>query len=219
MIHQDESTRLSTLALYQILDTSAEKAFDDLTRLAASICGTPTSLITFIDEDRNWIKASTGSDIKETPRDLAFCDHTIRQEGIMIVEDASLDPRFANNPLVLKDPSIRFYAGVPLTVSGGLNIGSLCVVDSKPRELNDQQIASLGILCQAVVTQLELRRAMTEIKAMEKLLPMCAWCRRIKTDETEGNHWQSLHEYLMTTPVTHGICPDCRIKVGAEDEP
>ena len=209
----NEINRLVDLRLYNILDTSAEKAFDDLTRIASAIFETPICLVSLIDEDRQWFKSRQGLDATETPRAHAFCAHAIKSDDIMIVEDASLDERFRSNPLVLESPNIRFYAGAPLKVESGSVLGTLCVIDSKPRTLTIKQHEILGVLRDAVVSQLELRRAKEDLVQIQKIIPMCAWCRKVRVeDERESEtHWQSLHEFVMdVSGVTHGICPDCK---------
>jgi GAF domain-containing protein len=206
-IPKNEAQRLRTLQMHQILDTATEKTLDDLTQLAAAICETPISLISLIDADRQWFKSRVGLAAKQTPRDLAFCAYAINDERLFIVEDATKDERFAKNPLVIGDPSIRFYAGAPLIVEDGVALGTLCVIDRKPRVLSEQQLKALSILRQSVVTQLQLRRAKADIDAFEKLLPMCAWCRSIRVDD---NSWQPLHKYVMeSVPVSHSMCKDC----------
>lgn len=206
----NEQTRLNILKLYAILDTAAEDLFDDLTRLAAMICETPIGLVSLVDEKRQWFKARIGLDATETPRDQAFCAHAIDKSELMIVEDASEDPRFVNNPLVTDEPNIRFYAGAPLIVSEGHALGTLCVIDRKPRQLTELQKQALLVLRQAVVTQIEHRRARQEVQALRALLPMCAWCRAIRIEEDGEQRWQSINQFLSgLAPLTHGICPSC----------
>jgi GAF domain-containing protein len=113
-ITANESDRLVALDRYKILDTLPEQVYDDLTQLAADICGTPIALISLVDKDRQWFKSRVGIDATETPHDISFCGHAVAESAILNVPDASLDPRFADNPLVAQDPNIRFYAGVPL---------------------------------------------------------------------------------------------------------
>jgi len=127
-----ESHRLNSLQLYGILDTAAERAFDDLTKLAAAICGTPIGLVSLVDDKRQWFKSRQGLDVDETPRENAFCSFAIAQSEVMIVKDAQDDARFQGNPLVTGDPNIRFYAGAPLTVANGESLGTLCVIDRVP---------------------------------------------------------------------------------------
>ena len=158
----DEPGRLQSLCQYQILDTEPEAAFDDLTHLAASICQTPIALVSLVDAQRQWFKAKVGTDVTETPRDIAFCSHAILQADLLIVPDTLADARFATNPLVTAAPYIRFYAGVPLIVSGGHAFGTLCVIDFVPRELSLGQLDALQTLGRQVVAQLELRRQLLE---------------------------------------------------------
>lgn len=202
-----ERARLERLKLYHVLDTASERAFDELAELAASICETPISLISLVDEDRQWFKAHVGLDARETPRDVSFCAHAIHSDQVLMVPDATQDPRFAENPLVRSEPNIRLYAGAPLIVDTGQRLGTLCVIDREPRALTDRQIESLQILGRAVVTQLELRRARLDFEALSRALPVCAWCRNVRT--AEGN-WLSPQEYLAdAVGITHGICPAC----------
>lgn len=154
---QNETERLEALHRYEILDTPPEEAFDELTRLAAYTCTTPIAYISLIDADRQWLKAQVGPMPPETPREFAFCSHCILQEGIMLVRDTVADPRFLDNPMVKADPKIRFYAGAPLVNADGLALGSLCVMDYMPRELDPSQIESMRLLSRQVVRQLEIR--------------------------------------------------------------
>lgn len=157
-----ETDRLAALDSYQILDTVAEADFDDLAKLAAQICGMPMALISLIDARRQWFKAAIGLDAAETPREIAFCAHAIQQPGLFTVEDATRDPRFAENPLVTGDPNLRFYTGAPLVSPEGFPLGALCVLDTKPGQLTDEQRYALAILARQVVVQLELRRTLIE---------------------------------------------------------
>ncbi len=154
----NESDRQHALERYNILDTLPEQEYDDLTQLAASICGTPIALISLIDRDRQWFKSRIGIDISETPRDISFCAHVVADEEILYVTDAIQDQRFADNPLVVNEPNIRFYAGVPLKTSDNFTLGTLCVIDRQSRELTAIQIKQLEALGRLVISQLELRR-------------------------------------------------------------
>ena len=157
-IPDNEAERLRTLHEFEILDTEAEKAYDDLTRLATYICRTPIAAITLIDSDRQWFKSRIGIATGETSRDVAFCAHAILDNGIFLVPDALDDPRFSDNPLVTDEPKIRFYAGSPITTSGGYRLGTLCVIDTVPRELSNGQLAALRVLGRQIMMQMELRR-------------------------------------------------------------
>jgi GAF domain-containing protein len=153
-----EAKRLKILWQYDVLDTVPEEVFDDLTELAARICEAPIALISLIDEDRQWFKSKIGITVSETSRDISFCAHAIKQTGLFIIPDATKDLRFANNPLVISDPKIRFYAGAPLITPDGYALGTLCVIDKVPRDLRPEQQQALRVLARHVMTQLEIRR-------------------------------------------------------------
>jgi GAF domain-containing protein len=154
----NEAKRLKVLWEYQVLDTVPEELFDDLTELAAHICEAPIALISLVDEKRQWFKSKVGVTLSETSRNISFCAYAITQPDLFIVPDATLNPRFAANPLVTTDPKIRFYAGAPLITPDGYALGTLCVIDKVPRELRPDQKQALRILARHVVSQLELRR-------------------------------------------------------------
>lgn len=212
----NESKRLEALHQYNLLDSDPETAFDDFVHLAAFICSTPIALITLVDSDRQWFKAKVGIDACQTPREDAFCSDTILATDVMIVEDASRDTRYATNPLVTSDPHIRFYAGAPLIDSNGFELGSLCVIDSKPRTLPKDQQRALEALARQVVAQCEFRRvssdlaaALADIKALRSLIPICSHCKSVRNDQ---GYWKSIEEYLSSnaaTNISHGICPKC----------
>lgn len=164
-VPNNEKQRLKVLWQYDVLDTVPEEVFDDLTELAARICGAPIALISLVDENRQWFKARIGVRQTETARDISFCAHAILQEDLFIIPDATLDARFAKSPLVTSDPKIRFYAGAPLVTPDGYALGTLCVIDRKPRQLNADQCQALRVLARHVVTQLELRRHARELAA------------------------------------------------------
>jgi diguanylate cyclase (GGDEF)-like protein len=165
-----ETLRLSKLKSYNILDTLPEPAYDDITALAAHICQTPTALISLIDGDRQWFKAKVGLEASETPRHMAFCDRTIQQSEILVVEDARQDPRFNRNPLVTGEPYIRFYAGAPLITPDGHYLGSLCVIDYQPRQLTAEQLQGLQVLSRQVVAQMELSLQATQLQVSNENL-------------------------------------------------
>jgi GAF domain-containing protein len=159
---QNEARRLKVLWQYEVLDTVPEEIFDQLTELAACICEAPIALISLVDEDRQWFKSRVGTDLQETSRKISFCAHAIKQHGLFIVPDARKDRRFADNPLVVSEPHIRFYAGAPLVTVDGYALGTLCVLDTVPRELRSEQKQALMILARHIVSQLELRRSSLE---------------------------------------------------------
>ncbi|MFT4978983.1 MAG: PAS domain S-box-containing protein, partial [Myxococcota bacterium] len=156
----DEAARLLALAGYEILDTPAEQSFDDLAALGAHIAQSPISLISLIDADRQWFKSRVGVVLAETRRDISFCSHVVVSREPLIVPDVQRDPRFANNPLVVAEPGIRFYAGFPLVTPDDHVIGTLCVLDVKPRTLSVEQGRHLLALSRQVMHQLELRRTL-----------------------------------------------------------
>lgn len=160
-----ESARLAALDQYAILDSQEEPAFDDLTKIASAICGTPISLITFVDAERQWFKSRQGLSITETSRDVAFCSHAIEQHGIFVVADAQADERFRDNPLVVGEPHIRFYAGVPIRTPAGHALGTLCVIDRVTRTLTAGQLDALVALAHQAEALLELRRSLGEARA------------------------------------------------------
>src|ERR1051326_3618174 len=169
-IPESEPERVRALRNYEVLDTTPEQAFDDLTQLAAQICQAPIAMISLVDEHRQWFKSRIGVDASETSRDIAFCAHGILQSDVFVVPDALADKRFATNPLVTTDPKIRFYAGAPLVTPGGHRIGMLCVNDRVPRELSASQLDALRSLSRQAVTQLELRRHIADLQRAEESL-------------------------------------------------
>jgi GAF domain-containing protein len=232
----NEKQRLETLRGYEILDTEPEAAFDDLTLLASYVCQTQVALISLIDADRQWFKSKVGVSVSETSRDIAFCASAILQPDVFIVPDATQDERFAENPLVVSEPKIRFYAGATL-MTDGQALGTLCVVDRVPRELSPEQLEALRALSRQVVAQLELRRnlkrlqqsleardraeaekertlrelkaALANIRTLEGLLPICLSCKKI---QDQKGTWQPFEYYVRAhseAKVAHKICPDC----------
>ncbi|HST09964.1 MAG TPA: GAF domain-containing protein [Terriglobales bacterium] len=238
----NEKQRLETLRGYEILDTEPEAGFDDLTLLASYLCETPVALISLVDADRQWFKSKVGVSVKETSRDIAFCASAILQPDVFIVPDASQDERFAENPLVVADPKIRFYAGATL-MTHGQALGTLCVLDRVPRELRPEQLEALRALSRQVLAQLELRRnlrrlehslrmrdraeaekerilrdlqaALANIRTLEGLLPICLSCKKIQDQKGD---WQPFEYYVRThseAKVTHKICPACSKAISA----
>lgn len=167
-IPKDELARLADLLSYDILDTPPEEELNEIVQLAADICNMPISTISLIDENRQWFKAKKGLEKSETAREFAFCAHAIHGEDIMMVPNALEDERFADNPLVAGEPNIRFYAGVPLKSDNGHNLGTLCVIGTKPDRLSDSQKRALEILARQVVTHFELRKKNRSLQAALK---------------------------------------------------
>jgi GAF domain-containing protein len=159
-----ETARVAALQRYAILDTEPEQAFDDLALLASYICKTPIALISLVDENRQWFKSRVGLSVLETPREIAFCSTAIQQSEVLVVPDTLEDARFRDNPLVVSEPKIRFYAGAPLVTEEGHALGTLCVIDRTPRELSPDQKEALQALSRLVLAQLEFRRNLALLK-------------------------------------------------------
>jgi GAF domain-containing protein len=159
-IPDNEDLRFEALDAYKILDTLPEEEYDALTKIAAQICGTPIALVTLVDHNRQWFKSHHGLDVTETPRDFAFCAHAINTPNeLLIIPDATKDERFHDNPLTTNDPNVVFYAGTPLNTKDGYSLGTLCVIDNKPREgLTESQQELLRALANQVISQFELRK-------------------------------------------------------------
>jgi two-component sensor histidine kinase len=157
-LHPAEDHRLSALRSYGILDTPYEAEFDDIVKVVSAVCNAPISVINLIDDGRQWFKAEVGLGVRETPIDSSLCAHAILQPDLFIVSDTTLDPRFCDNPLVTGDPRLRFYAGALLETPDGLPLGTVCVLDYKPRTLDETQKALLRVMASQVMKMLELRK-------------------------------------------------------------
>ena len=167
----NEVARLETLRQSGLLDTLPEQAYDDITLLASHICETPMAVVSLVDEDRQWFKSKIGLEAGETSREVSFCSHAILEpEELLVVPDAQLDARFSENPLVLSAPNIRFYAGAPLVNAQGHALGSLCVIDQKPRQLSDAQKYALQALSRQVMAQFTLRQQAQEMQQLNEQL-------------------------------------------------
>ncbi len=206
---EDELSRLKDLYEYDVLDTEAEKSFDDLTQLASDICETPISLISLIDPNRQWFKSKYGLDVDETNREIAFCSHAILENQVFEVQNALEDSRFHDNPLVTSNPNIRFYAGAPLITPRGNAIGTLCVISDKPKKLSRKQINALKILSKEVIAQLELRLNNKKlVVALEKQKEQNKELEKLKKEADTANNLKSKFLAHMThelrTPL-HGI--------------
>lgn len=163
----NETQRLHKLRELDIMDTLEEQAYDDLTLLAAEICNTPIALVSLLDENRQWFKSHHGLDARETPRNVAFCAHAILQDDLFVIEDSDKDERFHDNPLVTGQPHVKFYAGAPLIMDDGSHIGTLCVIDHHARGLTENQKKALTALARQVVSQLDLRLTVRELKELD----------------------------------------------------
>ncbi len=157
-LHSAGEYRLAALRRYDILDTPREADFDEVVKVASAVCGTPISVVNLIDEGRQWFKAEVGLGIRETPLDSSICAHAILQRGLFVVPDTTLDNRFCDNALVVGDPHLRFYAGALLETPEGFPLGTVCVLDYQPRELDETQKAFLRLMANQVMKLLELRR-------------------------------------------------------------
>jgi GAF domain-containing protein len=215
-IPDNEAQRLAALREYHILDTEAEQVYDDITALAAYLCQVPIAMISLVDESRQWFKSTLGLNEHETPRDVAFCAHAILQKEPLIVRDALKDARFADSALVTREPHIRFYAGFPLANPEGFTVGTLCAIDRKPRQISAEQKQAMEALSRQVMALLETRRVsarlaelLEHVKTLHGLLPICAWCKRIRDDK---GYWSQVEAYFHEhtgADFTHGICPEC----------
>jgi GAF domain-containing protein len=212
----NEAQRLAALRAYNILDSAPEQLYDDVVKLVTYVCQVPMATISLVDEHRQWFKSRIGVEDQETSREISFCAHTILGNKPLMVRDATEDPRFAASPLVTGPTHVRFYGGFPLIAPDGHALGSLCAMDRTPRELTQEQQTAMTALSNQVMALLELRRvssqmaaALERIKALESLLTICAWCKRIR--EFDGS-WLNPDVYIKRkaeAPISHGICPDC----------
>ena len=206
----NERERLQRLRSLNILYTLPQQTYDDITCLASEIAGAPIALVSIVDEERQWFQSTVGLEARETHRDFAFCAHAILTPSEqLVVPDATQDPRFSDNPLVTGDPMIRFYAGSPLVCSDGTAIGTLCVIDRKPRTLTPMQARALQVLSRQVIAQIELREALANVKLLGGLIPICGHCKKIRDDT---GYWNQLETYIAErseAQFSHGVCPDC----------
>jgi signal transduction histidine kinase len=212
--HSNEKERLAALDSYSILDTLPEEDYDNLTAIAAEICGTPISLVSLLDNERQWFKSHHGLGATETPKEFAFCAHAINDDDdIFIVQDSRTDERFHDNPLVIGEPRVIFYAGVPLTTEEGLPLGTLCVIDHKPKLLSQGQMNSLKALSTQVMNLLQLRKSnMMLKKSVEDL--------KEKNEELERFAYIAAHDLkspLNTINTTAELFTECYASKFDED--
>ena len=212
--HSNEKERLEALDSYSILDTLPEEDYDNLTAIAAEICGTSISLVSLLDNERQWFKSHHGLGASETPKEFAFCAHAINDDDdIFIVQDSRIDERFHDNPLVIGEPRVIFYAGVPLTTEEGLPLGTLCVIDHKPKLLSQGQLNSLKALSVQVMNLLQLRKSkMLLEKSVEDL--------KEKNEELERFAFIAAHDLkspLNTINSTAELFTECYASKFDED--
>ncbi len=213
-----EADRLAALDSYAIMDTAREGEFDDIVRVAALVCGVPMALISLVDHERQWFKAAVGIAAPQTPRDIAFCAHAIQQDGQFTVEDASSDDRFSANPLVTGELSLRFYTGAPLRTPEGLPLGTLCVLDDRPRTLSADQTFALDALARQVMAQLELRKALATRALMTDELnhrvkntlaiAQAIVAQSLKTSGSLAEAGRIIEDRLVSLGRTHDILTD-----------
>jgi anti-sigma regulatory factor (Ser/Thr protein kinase) len=196
-----EAKRLEALRSYRILDTDPEQGFDDLSQLASFVCQTPMAAISMVDADRQWFKSRIGVEATEVPREIAICAYAIQQPGLFVVPDTLKDERFRDNPLVVSDPHIRFYAGAPLITAEGNALGTLCVVDREPRNLSKEQLTALEALRNQTLAQLELRRNLIELKQALKA--------RDFAEDKQVELIEELQNSLMNVKKLSGLIPLC----------
>lgn len=197
-----EQRRLEKVRSTGLLDTGPEQAYDDLVQLAACICQVPISLVTLVDEHRLWLKAKVGVPVSEVPRDFSFCSYTIQQDDLFVIPDARNDARYSTNAAVTSKPYIRFYAGYPLCTSSGEKIGSLCVLDSEPRELSEYQQTAMRVLGRQVTAQIELKQQLDALQEAIQQRQMAELELQASQRQLESTN-QVLLQQSLTDPLTH----------------
>lgn len=203
-----ESARLAELRRCDLLDTPDEPAFERVVQLAADLLDAPIALLSLVDEDRQWFLARHGLDAEETPREHSFCRFAIENHSTLVVEDAALDGRFFDNPLVTGSPGVRFYAGAPLALPSGHRLGTLCVIDDHPRTLDSGDRRQLERVRDMAVDLIEFRRR--SLAAQERPLPVCNFCARVRDEDSDDREWMPLGEYTaQRLRVFHTVCAAC----------
>lgn len=215
-IPANEKKRLEALRLYQALDATPDQAFQDIAAIAAQIANAPVALISLVGKTHERYEANIGFTGNGVPRQESFCTHTILGTEALVVEDATADARFAQNPHVTKAGGVRFYAGAPIVDREGHGLGSVCVVDTKPRQLAPDKVDVLMRLARTAMRLLEQRRlstklaeALEEVKTVQGLLCICSHCKDIRVSD---DYWSRVDEYFSTHTdalFSHGLCPVC----------
>jgi signal transduction histidine kinase len=209
----NEYERVKALIDYAILDTSTERSYDNITLLASHICDTPIAVVSLIDQGRQWFKSKIGLEMNETPRAISVCSYTIEIGDAIILPDLKEDERFANNPLVTRSPKIRFYAGAPLITPSGYSIGTLAVMDYKPRQIDETKVQDLKILAEQVVANLEIRKLNSTLKSqMAEVLKKSEIITRQQTQLIEAEKKASIG--VMTSGIAHEINNPLNIVIG-----
>lgn len=227
-----EARRLASLHRYNVLDTPAEDGFDRITRLAQQLLQVPIALISLVDENRQWFKSKRGLDVSETPREISFCTHAIKGDEAFLVRDALEDERFRENPLVTGEPHIRFYLGIPLKMSDGFRIGTLCAIDREPRIVTTEQFNALYDLARLTVDQLEMRQiAITDsLTGLLNLRGFNLHVQKLAEDEPTGrtssfmmmniDDFDSINEsynHAAADRVLQNVASLCRTRLGPKD--
>lgn len=195
----NEKRRLEELKSYDIMDSIHEEDFDNLTKLASEICGTKISLVSLLDDKRQWFKSKHGTEVDETPKEFGFCSHAIHQpQEVFLIEDARNDERFHDNPLVTGDPNVVFYAGMPLVTSTGVALGTLCVIDDQPKTLNEAQINALKTLSKQAMRLMELRKKTIEVQQANRFLTK-------KNEQIERFAYMAAHDLKSPLNQIYGI--------------
>ena len=212
---------MTTLHRYQILDTVSDRTYEDIVKLAAHIFEAPIAAILQVDDGQHRLKTSVGVRGSESfsMHTQTFCEETMHENEVLVIEDVAMDERFIQNPIVTSGPQIRFYIGAPLAMPDGLGLGSLCVMDSKPRRVERREKEMLQSLARMVMTTMELNRVsdalaeeVTKVKNLAGLLPICSGCKNIRND---GGYWQRVESFMQENSAlefTHGMCPPCAAK-------